>query len=114
MGIRKDKKYRMKEQLQVNEATFSAAYVTAIVENTKHLDCDSETKANIKLAFETVYSYVAMDFDIEFPDQQKNAIKKIKKLESILKEFRKAIAKEAKLQNKRAFKVLKDNKITTR
>ncbi len=111
MGKIKDNKYRYKKQLQVNEDEFSSTYVTAIVENTKRRDCDKDTKADIKLAFESVYSYVSMDFDIEFPDQQKEAISKIRRFEAMLKKFRKAIEKEAKLQNKRAYKVLKTKKI---
>ena len=114
MGKKRDKKYRLKKQLQVKEDLYSAAYVTAIVENTKRKNCDDETKANIMLAFETVYSYVSMDFDIEFPDQQKEAISKIRKFETMLKNFREAIKKEAKLQNKRSYKAIKDKKITTR
>lgn len=114
MGKKRDNKYRYKKQLQVNEDEFSSAYITAFVENTKRSDCGKDAKADIRLAFESVYSYVSMDFDIEFPDQQKEAIKKIRKFEAMLKKFRKAIEKEAKLQNKRAYKVLKAKKIKAR
>ncbi len=114
MGKKRDNKYRLKKQIQVNADLGSAAYVTAIVENSKRLDSDKETKANISLAFESLYSYVSMDFDIEFPDQQKEAISKIRKFETLLRNFRTAVEKEAKLQNKRSYKAIKDKKIVTK
>jgi len=114
MGKLKDNKYRYKKQLRLSEGTDSTAYVTAMVENTKRNGCGKDTKADIKLAFENVYESIALDFDIEFPDQQKEAIRKVRKLETMLKKFRKAIEKEAKLQNKRAYKILKAKKIKAR
>lgn len=114
MGKIKDYKYRFKKQLLIKEGTESTAYITAMVENTKRNDCGEVAKADIKLAFESVYESIALDFDIEFPDQQKEAIKKIRKFETMLKKFRKAIEKEVKLQNKRAYKILKAKKIRAR
>ncbi len=114
MGKKRDKKYRLKKQLRVNEDLSSATFVTAIVENTKRSDCGKDAKASINLAFESIYSYVSMDFEIEFPDQQKEAISKIRKFETLLRNFRSAVEKEAKLQNKRSYKAIKDKTIKTK
>ncbi|MEZ5347430.1 MAG: hypothetical protein R2681_17955 [Pyrinomonadaceae bacterium] len=114
MVKKNDKKYRYKQRLQVDDENFSSAFITALVENTKRSDCGKKVKPDIRLSVESVYSYVSMDFEIEFPDQQEEAIRKVREFEAILRKFRKAIQKEAKLQNKRAVKILKAKKIKAR
>ena len=113
----KDKKYRYKKRIFLNDDLESFAYVIAVVENSKHSGASAkceESESGAKLIFESPYDKIAVDFKLEFPAQVKESITKIKALEAILKRFRKAVEKEARALKKRSYEHIKDEIVTRR
>lgn len=117
MGKGKDKKYRYKKRIFLNDDFESFAYVIAVVENSKHgsdsAKCD-ESEGGAKLIVESPYDKVSVNFKLDFPAQVKDSITRIKALEAILKRFRKAVEKEAEARRQRSYEHIKDEIVTRR
>ncbi len=117
MGKEKDKKYRYKKRLFLNDEFESFAYVIAVVENSKHggasAKCE-ESEGGAQLIVESPYDKVLVNFKLGFPNQVKESITKIKALEAVLKRFRKAVEKEAEARKRRSYEHIKDEIVTRR
>lgn len=117
MGNKKNKKYRYRKRIFLNEDYESTSYVVAIVENLKQkkkIDKDSESNSSAKLILENPYDKVVLNFQLDMPDQIKESLTKIKEFESLLKRFKKAVKKEAKSRKKQSYKHIKDEFINVK
>jgi hypothetical protein len=117
MGNKKDKKYRYRKRIFLNEDYEMTSYVVAIVENSKQkkkLDKDSDSKGSAKLILENPYDKVVLNFELDLPDQVKESLTKIEEFESLLKRFKKAVKKEAKSRKKQSYEHIKDEIITVK
>jgi hypothetical protein len=117
MGNGKDKKYRYKKRIFLNDDFESFAYVIAIVENSKHRNSSAkceESEGGAKLIVESPYDKVSMNFELDLPDQVKESLTRIRALEALLKRFRKAFEKEAEARKRRSYEHIKDEIVTRR
>jgi hypothetical protein len=117
MGNKKNKKYRFRKRIFLNEDFESSVYVVAIVENSKVRDASAgcgNSDGGAKLIFESSYDGVSLNFELGLPDQVKESLSKIKAFERLLKQFRKAVEKEAKARKEQSYEHIKDDIVTVR
>ena len=117
MGNRKNKKYRYRKRIFLNEDYESSVYVVAMVENSKKRDAGANgvcSDGGAKLIVESSYDGVSLNFELDLPDQAKESISKIKAFETLLKQFRKAVEKEAKARKEQSYEHIKDSVVTVR
>lgn len=117
MGNRKEKKYRYKKRIFLNDDFESFAYVIAVVENSKHRNTSAkceESEGSARLIFESPYDKVSVSFELDLPDQFKESLTRIRALEALLKQFRKAVEKEAEALKQRSYEHIKDEIVTRR
>ncbi len=117
MGNKKNKKYRYRKRIFMNEDYESTSYVVAIVENSKQkkkLENDEDSNGGAKLILENPYEKVVLNFEVDMPDQVKESLTKIREFESLLKKFRKAVEKEAAARKKQSYEHIKDEIVTVR
>ncbi|HLM59927.1 MAG TPA: hypothetical protein VK308_03930 [Pyrinomonadaceae bacterium] len=117
MENKKKKKYRFRKRIFLNEDFESSVYVVAIVENSKKRDASAScgnSDGGAKLIVESSYNGVSLDFELGLPDQAKESISKIKAFETLLKQFRKAVEKEAKARKQQSYEHIKDGIVTVR
>ena len=117
MGNKKNKKYRYRKRIFLNEDYESTSYVVAIVEKSKNKDKSADngnSDGGAKLIVENPYEKVYLNFELDLPDQVKESLTKIREFESLLKRFRKAVEKEAKARKKQSYEHIKDEILTSR
>ena len=117
MGNKKNKKYRFRKRIFLNEDFESSVYVVAIVENSKKRDGSAScgnSDGGAKLIVESSYDGVSLNFELGLPDQVKESLSKIKAFETLLKQFRKAVEKEAKARKEQSYEHIKDSIVTVR
>lgn len=117
MGNKKNKKYRYRKRIFLNEGYESSVYVVAIVENSKAGDASAkctDSEGGAKLIVESSYDGVSLDFKLDLPDQVKESVSKIKAFETLLKQFRRAVEKEAKARKEQSYEHIKDEIVMTR
>ena len=116
MGDTKNKKYRYRKRIFLNEDYESSVYVVAIVENSKKRDASANGNSDggAKLIVESSYDGVSLDFELDLPDQAKESLAKIKAFETLLKQFRKAVEKEVKARKEQSYEHIKDGIVTVR
>ena len=117
MGNKKNKKYRFRKRIFLNEDFESSVYVVAIVENSKTRDGSTNcgtSDGGAKLIVESSYDGVSLNFELGLPDQAKESLSKIKAFETLLKQFRRAVEKEAKARKEQSYEHIKDAIITVR
>ena len=112
----KDKKYRYRKRIFLNEDYESFVYVIAVVENSKRLDASAsnDESSGVKMIVESSYDRVCINFELDLPDQVKESLARIKAFEALLKRFRKAVEKEAKARKQRSYEHIKDEIVTRR
>jgi hypothetical protein len=117
MENKKNKKYRFRKRIFLNEDYESSVYVIAIVENSKKRDASSNcgnSDIGAKMIVESSYGIVSLNFELELPDQVKESVSKIKAFETLLKKFRKAVEKEAKWRKEKSYEHIKEPIVTVR
>lgn len=117
MENKKNKKYRYRKRIFLNEDYESTSYVVAIVENSKRRKKsgkDSDCSVGAKLILENPYDKVILNFELDMPDQVKESLSKIREFESLLKKFRKAVEKEAESRKKQSYEHIKDKIVKVR
>lgn len=117
MGNKKHKKYRYRKRIFLNEDYESSVYVVAIVENSKVRDAwanSGDADGSAKLIVESPYDGVSLNFELDLPDQVKESLSKIKAFETLLKQFRKAVEKEAKARKEKSYEHIKDDIVEVR
>ena len=117
MGNKENKKYRYRKRIFLNEDYESSVYVVAIVENSKARDASAKSEdsdGGAKLIVESPYDGVSLNFELDLPDQVNESLSKIRAFETLLKQFRKAVEKEAKARKKRSYEHIKDEVVTVR
>jgi hypothetical protein len=117
MENKKNKKYRYRKRIFLNEDYESSVYVIAIVENSKA--CGESSKcgnsdSGAKLIVQSSYDTVSLNFELGLPDQVKESLSKIKAFEALLKQFRKAVEKEAKARKEQSYEHIKESIVTVR
>jgi hypothetical protein len=117
MENKKNKKYRFRKRIFLNEDYESSVYVIAIVENSKKCGASSNNRnsdVGAKLIVESTYGIVSLNFELEMPDQAKETLSKIKAFETLLKQFRKSVEKETKWRKEKSYEHIKEKIITGR
>ena len=117
MNKKKNKKYRYRKRIFLNEDYESSSYVVAIVENSKRRKIrqrDDDSSVGAKLILENPYDSRFVSFELDLPDQVNESLSKIREFESLLKKFRKAVEKEAKSRKKQSYEHIKDKVVTVR
>ena len=117
MENKKNKKYRFRKRIFLNEDYESSVYVIAIVENSKKGEASSKSgnsDGGAKLIVESSYGIVSLNFELEMPDQAKETLSKIKAFETLLKQFRKSVEKETKWRKEKSYEHIKEKIITGR
>ncbi|CAN5448429.1 hypothetical protein BH18ACI1_BH18ACI1_21330 [soil metagenome] len=117
MSKKQNKKYRYRKRIFLNEDYESSAYLIAIVENSKYRNASlngDDSDGGVKLLVESPYDKVSLNFELDLPDQVKESLSKIREFESLLKQFRKAVEKEAKARKKLSYEHIKDEIISVR
>ena len=113
--MREKKKYRYRERIFLNEDYENSTFVVAIVENSKHKKKkDDDSNCGTKLRVEGPYGIVTLNFELDLPDQVKESLTKIRAFEKLLKNFRKAVEKEAKYRKKKSYEHIKDEFVTVK
>lgn len=105
------KKYRYRKRVFLNENYENSTFAVAIVENSKYRDMrknGEDSDSGVKLIVESPYDKVALEFDLDLPDQVKESLSKIREFESLLRRFRRAVEKEARLRKKQSYEHIKE------